>query len=50
MALSLPEGPQRDILLGLTYPVVAFSILIQGPTVAALVRRRLGLKSGGAAS
>ncbi len=38
MALSLPEGPFRDHLLSATYLVVVFSILVQGPTMPALVR------------
>ena len=32
MALSLPASDGRDVLLGMTYAVVAFSILIQGMT------------------
>jgi len=42
LALSLPFGPTRDTILVLTYAVVACSILIQGLTLAPLVRR-LGL-------
>lgn len=46
LALSLPahDEPQRqarEVILGLTYPVVVFSILVQGLTVAAFVRRIL---------
>ena len=33
LAFSLPPGPGRDTLLGLTYGVVVFSVLIQGLTV-----------------
>ncbi|MBL0218802.1 MAG: sodium:proton antiporter [Myxococcales bacterium] len=44
LALSLPEGPTRDTILVLTYAVVACSILVQGLTLAPLVRR-LGLGS-----
>lgn len=33
LALSLPESPRRDVILALTYPVVVFSILIQGSTI-----------------
>lgn len=40
LALSLPGGPERDVLLGVTYVVVVFSILVQGLTVEHLVRRK----------
>ena len=39
LALSLPPSRYRDALLAATYAVVIFSILVQGPTVPALVRR-----------
>jgi CPA1 family monovalent cation:H+ antiporter len=39
LALSLPEGPHRETLIGLTYAVVAFAILVQGLTFGRLVRR-----------
>jgi CPA1 family monovalent cation:H+ antiporter len=39
LALSLPRGPEREVILAVTYTVVAFSILVQGPSVAPLVRR-----------
>ncbi len=32
MALSLSAGPQKDIILPITYIVVLFSILVQGLT------------------
>jgi CPA1 family monovalent cation:H+ antiporter len=38
LALSLPPGAVRDALVTVTYIVVAFSILVQGLTVAPLVR------------
>ncbi|RTZ95261.1 MAG: hypothetical protein DSY90_13865 [Deltaproteobacteria bacterium] len=38
MALSLPDGPSRDVLIAVTYSVVVFSILVQGMTVERLVR------------
>lgn len=38
MALSLPAGPERDILLTMTYLVVVFSIIVQGLTVGRLVK------------
>jgi monovalent cation:H+ antiporter, CPA1 family len=39
LALSLPEGPERLLLLSATYAVVAFSIAVQGLTFTPLVRR-----------
>ena len=39
LALSLPAGPERDIILAVTYAVVIFSIVVQGLTVRALVER-----------
>lgn len=41
LALSLPAGPQRDLLLALTYAVVVFSILAQGLTIKRVVVRSL---------
>ncbi|MBK6972344.1 MAG: sodium:proton antiporter [Sterolibacteriaceae bacterium] len=38
LALSLPAGPERDMVLGLTYCVVVFSILGQGLTIGRVVR------------
>ena len=37
LALSLPSGPARDLILALTYCVVVFSILVQGLTVGKVV-------------
>ncbi len=37
MALSLPPGLHRDIILTITYAVVVFSIIVQGLTVGKLV-------------
>ncbi len=39
LALSLPEGPQRDLIVSMTYAVVVFSILVQGLTVGSVARR-----------
>ncbi|MEJ2394343.1 MAG: sodium:proton antiporter [Candidatus Thiodiazotropha sp.] len=39
LALSLPPGSERDILLAVTYVVVVFSILVQGLTLGPLVKR-----------
>lgn len=41
LALSLPKGPERELILTMTYGVVVFSILVQGLTVPALVRKAL---------
>ena len=41
LALSLPPGPTRDLLLTTTYVVVVFSIVVQGLTVAPLARKLL---------
>jgi monovalent cation:H+ antiporter, CPA1 family len=38
LALSLPHGDARDILLTVTYIVVAFSIIVQGLTIGPLVK------------
>ena len=38
LALSLPMGPHRDLILTMTYFVVVFSILIQGTSIKKLVR------------
>ena len=37
LALSIPEGPERDIIVAITYIIVVLSILIQGLTVHKLV-------------
>ncbi len=39
LALSLPVGPQRDIVLALTYCIVVLSILGQGLTIGRVVRK-----------
>ena len=38
LALSIPAGPERDLILTVTYTVVVFSILIQGLTIGPLIR------------
>jgi CPA1 family monovalent cation:H+ antiporter len=38
MALSLPDGPQEDLILKITYAVVAFSIIVQGLTVGRIFK------------
>ena len=42
LALSLPNGPQRDLVLALTYAVVVFSILVQGLSIGKVVRTQCG--------
>ncbi|MEJ2361324.1 MAG: sodium:proton antiporter [Gammaproteobacteria bacterium] len=37
LALSLPFGPQRDVIVAITYAVVIFSIIIQGLTISRMV-------------
>lgn len=41
LVLQLPPGGYRDLLLGLTYAVVIFSIVVQGLTIKPLVIRWL---------
>jgi len=38
LALSIPKGPERDLIVAITYMVVVFSILVQGLTVGQLIR------------
>jgi len=38
LALSLPAGREREIVLGVTYVVVIFSTLAQGLTLKRVVR------------
>ena len=37
LALSLPDGPEKQVILSMTYVVVVFSILVQGLTIGKLV-------------
>ena len=39
LALSLPGGPQRDIILVMTYITVVFSIIVQGLSLGKIVKR-----------
>jgi len=45
LALSLPEFPGREMLIGVTYLVVVFSLLIQATTLGKLVRHLNGLNA-----
>jgi CPA1 family monovalent cation:H+ antiporter len=48
LALSLPAGPHRELIVTATYVVVCFSILVQGLSVGAFVKRLYG--EGGSAA
>ena len=37
LALALPSGPERDVILTLTYAVVVFTIIVQGLTIKPLI-------------
>jgi len=39
LALSLPAGPQRDVVVAMTYIIVVFSILVQGLTIGTVAKR-----------
>lgn len=39
LALSLPPGDARDVVVSLTYCVVVFSILVQGMSIGKLIKR-----------
>jgi CPA1 family monovalent cation:H+ antiporter len=38
MALSLPSGPEKDLILHMTYGVVAFSIIVQGLSISRIFK------------
>jgi monovalent cation:H+ antiporter, CPA1 family len=38
LALSLPAGPEREVILVITYAVVVFSVLVQGLTLGRVIR------------
>jgi NhaP-type Na+/H+ or K+/H+ antiporter len=39
MALSLPAGSERDLLVAVTYSVVVFGLLVQGTSLTWLLRK-----------
>jgi CPA1 family monovalent cation:H+ antiporter len=39
LALSLPPGKNREVILVITYVIVVFSIIVQGLTIGRLVRK-----------
>ena len=41
LALSIPDGPEKPLILAVTYIVVAFSILVQGLSSKKLVNHIL---------
>ncbi len=41
LALSIPAGPERSVLLAATYTVVVFSIVVQGLSLGRVVKRSL---------
>ena len=41
LALSLPLGPERDVILAVTYIIVIFSILVQGLTIGKVIKRMM---------
>ena len=42
LVLSLPDGPDKPLLLAATYAVVIFSIVVQGLTVRRVIQRFIG--------
>ncbi len=38
LALSLPYGPEKDLILSMTYVVVVFSIMVQGTTFGRVIK------------
>ena len=44
LALSLPHSMPRDLIVGVTYVVVVFSIIVQGLSIGVLVKK-LGLST-----
>ncbi len=47
LALSLPLGVERDIILSLTYCIVVFSILGQGLTLGKVIKKAIGVHKPG---
>jgi monovalent cation:H+ antiporter, CPA1 family len=39
LALSLPPGPEREVILAITYSVVIFSVVVQGLTIENVIKR-----------
>lgn len=47
LALSLPAGPVKDLIVAATYVIVMFSVVVQGATMGPLVKRLTGVRSQG---
>lgn len=47
LALSLPAGPVKDLIVATTYVVVMFSVVAQGATMGPLVQRLTGVRPQG---
>ena len=39
LALTLPDGPERDMFLVMTYIIVIFSITVQGLTIGQMAKK-----------
>lgn len=39
LALGLPDGPARSVILAATYIVVLFSVIVQGGTIKRVLER-----------
>ncbi|HEU4487051.1 MAG TPA: sodium:proton antiporter [Povalibacter sp.] len=50
LALSIPVGPERDVVVSFTYVVVVASILVQGLTMGRVVRKACGVPASTASS
>ena len=50
LALELPSGPERELILTMTYSIVVFSVLVQGLTFPRLLRRTLPAPADGPVS
>jgi CPA1 family monovalent cation:H+ antiporter len=48
MALSMPAGAHRELIVPVTYVVVVFSVLVQGLTIKRLLARNMDLQAGAA--
>ncbi len=46
MALALPRGPDRDLIIAVTYGVVLFSVFAQGLSIGPVIARATGCTPG----
>jgi CPA1 family monovalent cation:H+ antiporter len=49
LALSLPAGPVKELIVATTYVVVMFSVVVQGATMSPLVKTLTGVRPQGEA-